>query len=135
MPAQSTFNNYLKQINMKKTMLILLVLGVSLTSFAIPREKDVIGTWKYKVETDQGNLTGNITIEKKDGKLVAEVSTDDGQVIPFSKVEFKEKDELYMELDTGYEILEISLTVTKKTMEGTVGSEQGSFPINCEKVE
>lgn len=116
-------------------MLILLVLGLTLPSFAKIKEKDVIGTWKYKVETDQGDLTGTVVIEKKEGKLVAEVNTDEGEVLPFSKVEIKEDDVLYMELDTGYELLELTLTVKGKAMEGTVGNEQGSFPMSCEKVE
>jgi hypothetical protein len=120
---------------MKKLMLFVLVLGIALTSFASIKEKDVIGTWKYKVETDQEDLTGTITIEKKEGKLVAEVNTDEGEVFAISKVEIKDNDVLYMELDTGYELLELSLTVKGKTMEGKVGSEQGSFPMTCEKVE
>lgn len=120
---------------MKKLMLVLFILGITLLSFAGIKEKDVIGTWKYKVETDQGDLTGNILIEKKDGKLVAEVNTDQGEILSFSKVELKENDVLYMELDTGYEILELTLTVKEKVMEGTVGSAQGSFPISCEKIE
>jgi hypothetical protein len=40
-----------------------------------------------------------------------------------------------MELDTGYEILELSLTLKDKVLEGTVGNEGGSFPMTCEKVE
>jgi hypothetical protein len=120
---------------MKKVMFILFVLGISLQSFAGPKEKDVLGTWKYKVETDQGELTGTLTFEKKEGKLVGEVNTDDAENFTFSKVELQENDVLYCELDTGYEILEISVTVKGKTMEGTVGNEGGSFPITCEKVE
>lgn len=124
-----------KPIQMKKLMFVMLVLGISMSSIAGPKEKDVLGTWKYKVETDQGDLTGTITIEKKEGKLVAEVQTDQGEVLTFSKVEIKEDDVLYMELDTGYELLELSLTVKGKSMEGTVGSTEGSFPMSMEKVE
>ena len=120
---------------MKKLMLIVLVLGMALPSFAGIKDKDVIGTWRYKVETDEGELTGTITIEKKEGSLVGEVNTDEGEVFAFSKVELKEDDVLYMELDTGYELLELSLTVKGKAMEGTVGNESGSFPMTCEKVE
>ena len=116
-------------------MLVTLVMGISVSLFALPKEKDVLGTWKYKVETDQGDLTGTITIDKKEGKLVAEVNTDEGEVLPFSKVELKEKDVLYMELNTGYELLEISLEVKGKSMEGTVESANGSMPISMEKVE
>jgi hypothetical protein len=120
---------------MKKLMLVMLILGISLSSFAVPKEKDVLGSWKYKVETDQGDLTGTIIIEKKEGKLVAEVNTDEGEMLSFSKVELKEKDVLHMELDTGYELLELSLTVKGKSMEGTLGTAQGSFPITMEKVQ
>lgn len=120
---------------MKKLMLVVLVLGLALPSFAAIKEKDVIGTWKYKVETDQGELTGVIIIELKDEALAAEVNTDEGEVLTFSKVEIKENDVLYMELDTGYEILELTLTVKGKAMEGTVGNEQGSYPMTCEKTE
>lgn len=120
---------------MKKLMLVLFVLGISLQSFAAPKEKDFIGTWKYKVETDEGTLTGTMTLEKKEGKLVGEVNTDDGEVFTFSKVELKEKNVLYMELDTGYELLELSLTLKDKVLEGTVGNDGGSFPMTCEKVE
>ena len=120
---------------MKKLMLILCVLGISLQSFAGPKEKDFLGTWKYKVETDQGTLTGTMTVEKKDGKLAGKVNTDDGEAFDFSKVELKENDVLYLELDTGYEILELSLSLKDKMLEGTVGNDQGSFPMTCEKVE
>ena len=120
---------------MKKLLFVLLILGVSIASFAGIKEKDVVGTWKYKVETDQGDLTGVIIIELKEDKLVAEVNTDEGEVLPFRKVEIKEDDILYMEIDNGYEILEITLKVKGKAMEGTVGNEQGSFPMTCEKTE
>jgi len=120
---------------MKKLMLLLFVLGISMQSFAGPKEKDVLGTWKYKVETDQGVLTGTLIFEKKEGALVGEVNTDDGEVFTFSKVELKDDDLLYCELDTGYELLEISVTVKGKSFEGTVGSEGGSFPMTGEKVE
>ena len=66
---------------------------------------------------------------------MAEANTDEGEVLPFGKVEIQENDVLYMEIDTGYELLELSLTVKGKAMEGTVGNEQGSFPMTCEKVE
>ena len=120
---------------MKKLLLVLFVLGISLQSFAGLKEKNVIGTWKYKVETDEGTLTGTLKFEKKEGELVGEVNTDDGEFFTFSKVELKENDVLYMELDTGYEILELSLTVKGKAFEGTVGNEGGSYLMTGEKIE
>ena len=120
---------------MKKLLFVLFVLGISLQSYAGIKEKDVVGTWKYKVETDEGTLTGKLIIEKKEGKLVMEINTDDGEVITVSNVQIKDNDILYFEVDTGYESLKVSVTVKGKTFEGTVGSEQVSMPITGEKVE
>lgn len=120
---------------MKKLLFVLFVLGISLQSHAALKDKDVVGTWKYKVETDEGTLTGTFTIEKKDGKLTGEVSTDDGEVITLTNVQIKDNDILYFEVDTGYESLIASVTVTKKTFEGTVGNDMAGYPFTGEKVE
>ena len=121
-------------MQIKKLMLVLFALILTLPSFAGLKEKEVYGTWKYKVETDQGVLTGTLKFEEKEGTIVGEVHTEEGEIFFFRKVELKENDILYCELDTGYEILEVSLTVKGNTMEGTVDNDQGSFPIKCEKV-
>lgn len=121
--------------HMKKSMLVLFVLSLAIYSFAGQKDNGVTGTWKYKVETDQGQLTGTLKFEEKEGNMTGEVHTQEGEILSFSKVELLENDMVYCELDTGYEILEVSLTLKGNTMEGTVGNEQGSFPITCEKVE
>ncbi len=120
---------------MRKLIFVLFVLGLSLQSFAGIKEKDVIGTWKYKVETGMETLTGKLVIENKDGKLVGNVDTDDGAYVTMNKIEIKDNDVLYFEVDTDYETLKITVTVTKKTFEGTVSSQQGDMPITGEKEE
>lgn len=118
---------------MKKSMLLIFVLLISIPSFAKLKEKHVIGTWRYLVETDQGDLTGSIMIENKDGLLVGEVNTDDGETFSFNKLEIREDDTFYMELYTGSETLEIAVTVKKKKMKGTVSTQGISFPMTAEK--
>ena len=120
---------------MKKSMLLLFVLLISIPSFAKLKEKHVIGTWKYKVETDQGDLTGSFTIEKKDGKLIGAVNTDDGETFSFNKLEIREDNTFYMELYTGSETLEISVTVKHKVFNGILSTPEVSFPITAEKIE
>jgi hypothetical protein len=120
---------------MKKLLFVLVVLGITLQGYAGIKEKHVVGTWKYKVETPEGDLTGDLLIEKKDGKLVGSVSTEDGQVIDMSNLEIRDNDVFYFEVETGYEALEVTVTIKGKTFEGTVGSEQGSMPITGEKVK
>ena len=120
---------------MKKFMFLLFVLGISFSSLAGQDGKDILGTWKYKVETDQGDLTGTLVFENKDDAVAGEVRTDDGQILSFNKIEWKENNAFYMELDTGYELMEISVTVNGSTFEGTVESQSGSFPLSGEKTE
>ena len=125
----------LTPITMKKFMFILFVLGLTFSSLAGQDGKDILGTWKYKVETDQGDMTGTLVFENKEGTVAGEVRTDDGMVLSFSKIELKEENAFYMELDTGNEIMEITVTVDGTTFAGTVDSQSGNFPLTGEKSE
>ena len=119
---------------MKKLLFVLVILGMTLQGFAGIKDKDVVGTWTYKVETPDGDITGELVFEKKDGKLAGEVYSDDGAVIEITNIQIKDNDVLYFEVDTGYENLEISITIKGKTYEGTVESPQGgSMPMTGEK--
>lgn len=120
---------------MKKLLLIIFVLGISLPSFADLKEKHVIGKWKYEAVTDQGSIFGTLTFEKIDGKLGGEVNTDDGDTFAFTKVEIRENNVLYFELDTGYETLSATVTMEKKKFSGTVGNSQGEMPFTGEKLQ
>ncbi len=104
---------------MKKLLIVLLVLGVSTQVFGKLKEKQVIGKWKYTVETDQGQMAGVFNIIKEEGKLGGEVVTDDGYTLPFTKVEIKEDDTLYMELTTDSDVITISVKIEGDAFNGT----------------
>jgi len=121
---------------MKKLLIVLVVLGISLQGYAGIKEKDVVGTWTYKVETPEGDITGKLVFELKDKKLVGEVQTSEGEFIDITNIKIKENDVLYAEVETGYEVLTINMTIKGKSYEGTVESEQGgSMIMSGEKVE
>lgn len=120
---------------MKKLLIALFVLGISLPSFAGLKEKDVIGKWKYRVETGQETLTGILQFEKSEGKLTGKVITDDGQTFPLSRVEIKENNILYFELEPEYDVMTVTLTVEDKRFTGTIGTYQGDISITGEKAE
>jgi hypothetical protein len=120
---------------MRKLLIALFVLGISLPGFAEIKEKDVIGTWSYKVETGMETLTGKLIIEKKEGALAGTVDTDDGAYVTMNKIELRDNDVLYFEVDTDYETLKITVTVKGKAFEGIVSSQDGDMPITAEKVE
>jgi len=119
---------------MKKLLLVIFVLGISLSSFAGLKEKHLIGKWKYEAVTDQGSTFGTLTFESKDGKLSGEANTDEGDTFAFTKVEIRENNVLYFEMDTGYETLQATVTVERKKFSGTIGNNQREMPFTGEKL-
>ena len=120
---------------MKKLLLVIFVLGMSISSYAGLKEKHLIGKWKYEAVTEQGSIFGTLTFENKDGKLSGEVNTDDGDRFEFTKVEIRENNVLYFELETGYETIHATVTVEKKKFSGKVGNNQGEMPFSGVKIK
>jgi hypothetical protein len=120
---------------MKKLLVFLFVLGVSNQLFAEIKNKDVIGTWKYTVVTDQGDMTGNLVFKETEGKLTGEVVTNDSGTFPMEKVELKEGNILYFELTPEYDTIKVSVKVEGKKFKGTGSTTQGEFDLTGEKVE
>jgi hypothetical protein len=120
---------------MKKLLFVLFVLGISLQVSAGIKEKDVIGTWSYTVETGEETLKGTLKFEKKEGVLVGEVHTEDGDVFTLTKVEIRDNNALYLELQPEYDILKITLTIDKKSYSGSVSTPEGDVPVTGEKLE
>jgi hypothetical protein len=120
---------------MKKTLLLLMVLALSLPALAGLKEKQVIGTWTYSVDTGSEMLTGNLEFKKSEGALTGEVHTDQGEFIMMEKVEIRDNNVLYFEVPTDYDILKISVTIDKKSYTGTIASSQGDLAISGVKKE
>lgn len=120
---------------MKKILLLLFVLGMSSQIFAQLSTKQVVGKWKYTVTSDQGDLTGTLNFVEKEGKLTGEVWSDDGNSFPLTKVELKENEVLYFELEPNYELYKVTLKIEAEIFKGTVVTGQGDFNITAEKKE
>ena len=75
---------------MKKLFIFLFVLGITTPTFAQIDSKQLIGSWKYSVVTDQGDMTGVFKFVENEGKLTGDVITSDGYIIPITKIEIKE---------------------------------------------
>jgi hypothetical protein len=120
---------------MKKLLFALFVLAISSQVFAEITVKQVLGDWKYIVNTDQGALTGVIRLTEKEGKLAGSVISDDGNTFAVSKLEIKEGDILYFEIVPEYDVIKVSLKIDGKKFTGTVGTDQGEIPITGEKKE
>jgi len=120
---------------MKKLLFALFILAISSQVFAKITVKQVLGDWTYIVNTDQGTLTGIIKITEKEGKLAANILSDDGNTFPATKMEIKEGDILYFELVPDYDVIKVSVKIDGKKFTGTVGTDQGEIPISGEKKE
>ncbi len=120
---------------MKKLLFAFFVLAVSSQVFAEITVKQVLGDWTYNVNTDQGALTGTIKIVEKEGKLAASIVSDDGNTFAVTKIEIRKEDVLYLELVPEYEIIMVTLKIDGKKFTGTVGNDQGGFPITGAKKE
>ena len=120
---------------MKKLLFFLIILGITTQVSAKLKEKHLIGKWKYSVVTDQGNMSGVFKFAKVDDKISGEVNTDDGYTVPFTKIEIKGKDTLYLELETNNDTIKLTLIVDGKQFKGTGTSSQGDAPVTGEKIE
>lgn len=121
---------------MKKFLILLFVLGISSQLFADIKAKQVVGKWKYAVETDQGDMTGFLKFVETDGKLAGEVIPDDaGAVFKMTKVEIKEGNKVYFVIVPEYDEIKVTIKIEGKKFRGTGGTYQGDFPITGEKVE
>lgn len=114
---------------MKKLFILLFVLGFTSPIFAQLKSSQVIGSWKFKVVTDENELTGVFNFSEKEGKLSGEVVTSNGDKIPFTKIELKEANNLYLELKTEYDVIKVLVVVDGTTFKGTGSSYQGEAPI------
>jgi len=120
---------------MKKLIIALFVLGIALPTFAGIKVKDVAGTWSYTVETGYETLTGTLVFEKEGKELTGEVVTDDGQVFPMNKVEIKENNVLYFEIEVDYSLMKATMNIEGKKYSGTIDVDGEEVTVSGEKIE
>ncbi|MEN8118280.1 MAG: hypothetical protein ABFS16_14940 [Bacteroidota bacterium] len=120
---------------MKKLFFILVILGITLSGYADLKPKQIVGKWKYEVDAGGELLTGIFKFAEKEGKLVGEIISDDGYNIPFSKIECKEDNKLYMEAKTDYDLIKIDVKVDGDKFSGMGTNYEGEAPITGKKVE
>jgi len=120
---------------MKKLIIALFVLGIALPSFAGLKLKGVVGTWSYEIVTDMETLTGTLVFEKDGKELTGKVITDDGQTIPLTKIEIKENNVLYFEMEVDYNLLKSTMTIEDKKYIGTISSDGRDLTVTGKKID
>jgi len=120
---------------MKKLVIALFVLGIALPSFAGLKVKDVVGKWSYTVVMEYETISGTLKFEKNGKELIGEVITDEGETIPMTKVEIRDNNVLYFELEVDYSIMEVSMTIDGKKYNGTIVTNGEEVSVTGEKTE
>lgn len=120
---------------MKRVLILLLVLFIALPGFSKLKSKQVVGKWKYTVETPDGNMTGVFKFVETDAKLAGEVITDDGYTLPFTKIEIRDDNKLYLEVKTDNDLINVTVKIEGENFAGTGTSYNGDAPIKGKKVE
>ena len=120
---------------MKKLLVLVMVLGIALPSFAGIKIKDVIGTWIYEVVSEGQILSGKIVFEKGNPGVAGKVFTDDGEIYVLDDIEIKEDNVLSFSLKINDQGHKVSVTVLKDKFDGTVGNEEGKAPISGGKIK
>ena len=76
---------------MKKIILILFILVISVPGFANLKSKHLVGKWKYVITLYNGQNEGSFVFSQKKGELKGEVIQPDGSVFPLSKIKVNKK--------------------------------------------
>ena len=84
---------------MKKFVIGLFILGIAIPTFAGLKPKDVAGTWTYEITMDGQTISGTMKFEKDGKELSGEVITMEGYNFPMTKVEIRDDNVLYFEME------------------------------------
>lgn len=119
---------------MKNLLIGLFILLVATPVFAKIKAKHVAGTWSYTVQTPDATLTGSLEFTKeKKGKLSGKVIADTGDTFTMLKVEIRDGDVVYFEIQPDYEVMKVTMTLEGDAYTGMVAVSQGEIPVKGEK--
>lgn len=119
---------------MKKLLFVLFILGISLSGFAELKPKQMVGKWKYEVDTGGQYMTGSFKFVEKDGKLTGQILSDDGYTLTFSKIELKADNKVHLEAKTEYDLVKIDVKFDGDKFTGMAANSEGEAPITGKKV-
>ena len=120
---------------MKKIFALLFLVSFALTGFSQENTKKILGKWTYTVDADGTIMTGDLHFFEKDGQMTGEILSNEGYIIPFTKLEQKEANQYYMEAKTESDLIKITLNFEGDKYTGMGASYQGEAPITGERKE
>ncbi len=133
-------NQMKRTLNLKNT-LILLTLVLFTTGFTLRNTDngenvkfyDPVGIWDYEVETDEGTMTGAMTISKdEEQKLEVSVETDQFGTLELDDIEL-EGAVLTANVELEGDVIGFEFEFDEDSMEGIVTTPDGDLDITAER--
>ena len=128
----------MKRIANLKNILALMTL-VLLSSFTYNgstsvdlKAYDPVGIWDYTVTTDEGDLTGIMTISMKEEKLHISIQTDTYGTLILKDIELKEA-VLTATVELEGDVIDFEFEFEENSMEGYVGTPDGTLSIEAKR--
>jgi len=120
---------------MKKLFILIFMLGISISSFAGLKSKDVKGEWKYLITLSNGQSEGSMKFFQKNGELAGDIAGSDGHISSLSKIKINKKNNtLCFEVQRkDDDPIEFILNVDKNKFKGKGFINEADFEITGEK--
>ena len=121
---------------MKKLFILLFALGISISSFAGFKSKNVVGEWKTLIVVSDAQMTGSFIFYEKSGELQGEYIPSEGTKSTISKIKINKKNNtLSFEIPRETDIpIEFILIVEDNKLRGKGWINDANFEITGEKI-
>lgn len=121
---------------MKKLLILLFTLGISISSFAGLKSKNVVGEWKTLIVVSDAQMTGSFIFYEKSGELQGEYIPSEGTKSTISKIKINKKNNtLTFEVARETDIpIESILIVEDNKLRGKGWINDANFEFTGEKI-
>jgi hypothetical protein len=122
--------------SLKKLFIPLIILGISISTFAGLKSKNVLGEWKSLIVTSNAEMTGSFIFYEKSGELQGEYIPLEGPKSNISKIRINKKNNtLCFEIPRETDVpIEFILIVEDKKFRGKGWINEANFEITGEKI-
>lgn len=119
---------------MKKLLFLFLALTFSIASFSQLKPKQLIGSWKYAVETDTETYTGKLVFSLQNDDLKVKSISNEGYESEMVNAEIRAENTVYFEMNSDNGLIRVTLKIDKNSYKGTTELNGDEFPVTGKKI-
>jgi hypothetical protein len=122
--------------SVKKLFILLIALGISISTIAGLKSKNVVGEWKSSMIVSNAEMTGSFIFYEKSGELQGQYIPSEGTKSNISKIKINNKNNtLCFEIPRETDVpIEFILIVEDKKFRGKGWINEANFEITGEKI-